>query len=380
MPNFKFLIVTTVPQSLGFFSNQISILKKNFDVELVSSPGVELDEICNKESVVGHSVFMKRDISILSDFISLLKLLRLFHGIKPKVVHGNTPKGGFLSMLASYILRIPNRIYYLHGLRYQGEEGLKRIVLMFMEKISCFCATDLISVSFGVKETLIKDKITSKNITVIGNGSINGINSDFFDPNNTQIPDLRKEYEIKDSDFVFGYIGRIVKDKGINELILAFKEINITYSGCKLLLIGRFDDNHDPISDESKSEISKNKNIVLAGFQSDVRPFLKIMDVFIFPSYREGFGLSLLEAAAMNVPSIASDISGCNEIISNDFNGILIEPKSTISLVNAMSLLIGDKQKLKSLSLNTRQFVLSKYEQHFVWEKTLAHYKSICYK
>lgn len=373
----KFLIVTTVPGSLHFFKGQIGVLKKGFDVELVSSPSKKLDYYCNLEDVVGHGVKMAREISPVNDIKSLINLVKLFKKIKPEVVHGNTPKGALLSMIAAKISKVPHRIYCVHGLRYQGEgEGFKRKVLMAIERLTCRMATDIFSVSYGVKDILKEDKICSKKINLIWNGSINGIDIDFFNPNIVDDVALRNEFKLNSDHFVFGYVGRIVKDKGINELVEAFVEINKENKNTRLLLVGSFED-LDPILSKTENEIKTNKNIIYVGFQKDIRPYLKIMNLFVFPSYREGFGISLMEAAAMNVPAISTDIIGCNEIIDDGYNGRLITPRSMEALKIAMKDLVLNRDKIDQMSNVSRQYVISRYEQKKLWKKALDAYTNI---
>lgn len=371
----RFLIVTTVPSSLFFFSGQIQILQREFDVELVSSPGKSLNEISETEKVKAHEINMKREIALFSDALSCLKLIMLFLKRKPKIVHGNTPKGGLLSMFAARIAFVPKRIYCVHGLRYEGDTGLKRKILILMEKMSCNLATHVFAVSYGVKETLKKDGIYKKDVHVIWNGSINGINAEHF--SSDKVDDIKHIHGIRETDFVFGFVGRIVKDKGINELIEAFYAINNTHSHTKLLLVGGFEDSLDPISDFSKEQIENNPHIIYVGLQKDVRPFLKAMDVFTFPSYREGFGISIMEAASMGVPAISSNISGCNEIINDGVNGKLIPPKSATHLKEAMELFINNPILKENMSAVTRDMIIDKYEQKKLWEKISVTYTNL---
>jgi glycosyltransferase involved in cell wall biosynthesis len=369
----KLLIVTTVPLSLNFFKGQIQVLKKLFNVELVSTSGKLLNDISVAENVKSHSVSMKREISVFNDILSLLGLIRLFFNEKPKVVHGNTPKAGLLSMAAAWVNNVPIRIYYVHGLRYQGTIGLKKKILVLMECLSCYFSTDIYAVSFGIKGLLKSDRITKKAINVIGNGSVNGIDVDFFSRHQPDVINLKEEYQINKSNFVFGFVGRLTKDKGIYELVKAFVKVNKIHSNSRLLLVGEFEIG-DPVLEETKIEIKTNKNIIHVGFQNDVRAFLIMMNVFVFPSYREGFGVSLMEAAAMGVPSLSSNITGCEEIIKDGYNGILIPSKSVSELYNAMEKIISDEDLLIKLSLVSREFVISKYEQKKVWKNTLNSY------
>lgn len=373
----KLNIITTIPLSLIFFKGQVQVLKSKFEVEVISSSGLQLEEFCKSERIQGHVVEMKREISFWNDFMSLIRLFRLLRNTKPEVIHGSTPKAGLLSMIAGWMNKIPVRIYYIHGLRYQGTKGFKRTLLMFMEKISCYFATDVYAVSHGVKLMLLEDSITQGNVTIIGNGSANGIDVAHFSSQNPTIPDLKSKYNIVETDFVFGFVGRLVRDKGIHELVEAFVKINLSQQNTKLVLVGDFEDALDPLENDIKEIIQSHPNIIFAGFQSDIRPFLKMMNVFVFPSYREGFGVSLMEAAAMDVPVIASDIIGCNEIIKDGFNGILVPAKSLIHLENAMKLVLGNPVIINEMALVSRQYVIDKYERNKLWDEILKSYSEL---
>ncbi|MFD1162238.1 glycosyltransferase family 4 protein [Hwangdonia seohaensis] len=374
----KFLLVSTVSTTLNFFGGQINFLNKTFDVELVSSPDDMLYGIGEREGVNVHPVKMVREISLFKDLKSLFQLIVLFKKLKPHVVHGNTPKGGLLSMTASWVARVPHRIYYVHGLRYEGDTGLKRKILKNIERISCYLATDIISVSHGVKENMAKDNITNKTPHIIGNGSANGINPNEFSRENIEHDDLRKKYSISETDLLFGYVGRLVGDKGINELISVFSALNQTHKHIKILLVGWYEDLLDPLEDHIKQEIINNENIIAVGGQNDVRPFLNIMDVFVFPSYREGFGVSIMEAAAMDLPIICSNISGCNEIVLDGHNGKLVTPKSLTELTNTMEHFINNPDTITKMKAVTRSYVLEKYKQETVWKEALKTYSNIC--
>lgn len=372
----KFLIVTTVPQSLRFFRGQIQVLKNEFDIELVSTPNKLLKDISKEQKVKVHGVSMHREISVFNDMLSLFKLIRLFFKEKPKVVHGNTPKAGLLSMLAAWASNVSVRIYYIHGLRYHGASGFKRKLLVKMEQLSCYFATDVFAVSNGVKTILFEDGITKKNVKLIWNGSVNGINGGYFSREKHNISSLKEEYGFKQSDIIFGFVGRLVRDKGIHELVYSFLKVNASYPESKLLLVGTFEDG-DPIDVLIKEEIIHNKNIISVGFQKDVRPFYAIMNIFVFPSYREGFGISLMEAAAMGVSAISTDITGCNEIIKHNYNGLLIPPKSEKDLTEKMTEVVKNTFALKAMSKLARPYVLEKYDQQVLWDKTLVSYMKI---
>lgn len=373
----KLLILTTIPLSLIFFRGQVRFLKSHFNIELVSSPGEYLETIAKEEGVKSHAIEIQREISIFKDFKSLILLWFFFLKNKPQLIHGSTPKAGLLAMIAGFFARVPVRMYYVHGLRYQGTVGFKRKMLIKFESLSCLFATHIFAVSQGVQKAMIKDSVTEKPIQIIFNGSVNGIDTVFFSPTNPSIPDLKTKFGINKNDFVYGFVGRIVRDKGIEELVNSFLDINKNYPNTKLLLIGGFEDKLDPIGNTLKEEIFTNKNIIFAGFQKDVRPFLKMMDVFVFPSYREGFGVSIMEAAAMNVPSIASDIIGCNEIIKSGYNGLLVPPKSKKELLIAMAFVLKNPDIISQMKCVCRQHVIDSYDQAKVWDATLKSYLNI---
>jgi len=371
-----FLIITTVPQSLNFYQGQVQVLKTKYHIEVASSPGQRLDTFGELEEVPINPVPMKREISIFSDLLSLYRLFKLIKKIKPKVVHASTPKAGFLGMLAAYLNRTPVRIYFVLGLRYEGTSGFKRKFLMWMESLSCKLSTHVFAVSKGTKKTLLEQKITNKEVQIIWNGSINGINTSQFNLEATPCANIDKNL-IPEGSFVFGYVGRLVGDKGTNELIDAFTQMHQSHPEIRLLLIGDFEDIQDPVSDRTRSLIKNHPAIVYAGYQSNVKPFFKLMDVFVFPSYREGFGMVVMEAAAMEKPVICSDITGCNEIIIDGHTGVLIPPRSTDMLLLAMSSLRTRPELLEKLSSNARASVIQRYEQQTLWKHSLEAYAKI---
>ena len=373
----KFFIITTVPQSLFFFSGQIKILMSKFDVEVVSSSGELLTEFSTTEDINCHIVDMERDISILKDLKSLYKMVQLFLKAKPNFIHGNTPKAGLISMTAGWICRVPNRIYYVHGLRYQGVTGLKKNLLMMMERVACLLSTHVFAVSQGVKNTLSIDNITRKPVKLIGFGSINGVDTEFFDKKNPAIQSINTTNMIAKSDFVFGFVGRLVSDKGINELVKAFLVVNSLYKNTKLILVGPYEPELSSLDVPTLAAIDENPNIIRYEAQKDVRPFYKLMDAFVFPSYREGFGVSLIEALAMELPVICSDIMGCNEIIINNETGILIPKCSANHLAEAMISLKTDERKRLLLASKGRREVVRKYHRANVWKNTMSTYRSL---
>ncbi|MEJ2899308.1 glycosyltransferase family 4 protein [Acinetobacter sp. NS-4] len=367
----KFFLITTVPISLIFFKDQIAQLNKDFDVTLISSPGKELESTAELEGVKYQPLTMKRDISIKNDIISLLKFLYLFAREQPNVIHCNTPKASLLGLLAGFITRVPVRIYYVHGLRYEGALGKKKKFLILLEKISCLCATHIIAVSYGIKQKL-KNELTDKKVSVIHHGSANGMPVEKFLTENYDDSAIRESYGITKQDFVFGFVGRLVADKGINELVYAFNMLE--QENVKLVLVGGYEHELDPLSQETLDIIRTNPNILELGFQNDVKKFLAIMDLFVSPSYREGFGLSVLEANLMKVPVLVTSITGYSEIIQEGKNGFFVNPKDTLALFSKMEQFSKSRVSLFAMKQQCYDEVATKYNHKEVLEKALDYY------
>ncbi len=370
------VFLTTIPISLNFFKGQISELQKHFDITLISSEEKMLKFIAEREGTKWKKVVMKRDISIFFDIVSFFNLLFTLTAINPKIIHCNTPKASFLGLIAGYITRVPVRVYYVHGLRYEGALGLKRIVLELIEQISCFCATHILAVSYGVKEE-VRKKLTSKPVIVIHNGSPNGINITEFQSYNIDKDRLKAEIGINEADFVYGFVGRLVGDKGIDDLIEVFRNICSLQTNVKLLLVGPFEDKLNPVHQKTKSEIENNPNILHVGFQSEVKKFLSILDVFVSPSRREGFGLSLLEANCMGVPVIASRIKGYSEIVKDGINGYLIPVGNKEELSSSMLYVLQNRERLGKMRRDCIRLAEEKYNQSDVISEAVYFYRKI---
>lgn len=376
----KFYITTTIPASLNFFKDNLAFLNNYFSVKAISSEKNKLEDIAKREKVESFYIPMRREISLLKDIVALFKFIWLFTKEKPDIVHGNTPKAALLSMFAAKITSVKVKIYMCHGLRYQGASGFKRKILMRMEKLTCSSADTVICVSKGVRNTLINDGLcNSDKANVIHHGSASGINLDYFKIDNGENTRqrIRKELNIQKDDFVFIFVGRIVGDKGINELTEAFSILAKNKKHIHLILVGTEEKDLDPISSVSKTIIDTNIRIHAVGRKSDIRSYLIASDCFVLPSYREGFGMVLIEAGAMELPCITTDITGCNEIIEEGTNGIIIPPKDVIALKNAMLEMIENKELYNHLKSNAREMITSRYEQRVVWEALLEEYKRL---
>lgn len=374
----KIIRTSTVPSSLNTFCKGLlkELIDDGYDVVAVSSPGAALDEVRQREGVKTYAVAMERRFSPLKDMKSLWGLIKVFKKERPDMVHSITPKAGLLSMLAAWICRVPVRLHTFTGLVFPTSSGIKRKILIATDKLTCACATHIIPEGDGVKSDLQKFKITNKPLKVLGYGNIKGIDLEKFNPN---LPDIKKvATKIRKPDvFTFLFIGRLVKDKGIHELISAFRELQKNNSNVRLLLVGRFESNIDPLNDNTIFEIQHNPAIEAVGEQKDVRPWLLAADCFVFPSYREGFPNVVIEAGAMGLPSIVTDINGSREIIIDGKNGLVIPPQDPESLRKAMELVINDNCLVDRLKAECRALIASRYEQGFVRQCLKDYYKNI---
>ena len=371
--NPKLLRITTVPVSLQILlRGQHRFMSQYFEVIGISSSGKVLENVGFNEGIRTIPVEMTRSISPLRDIISLWKLCHILLKEKPQIVHTHTPKAGTIGMLAAWLCGVPVRMHTVAGLPLMEAFGLKRKLLDLVEKITYSCATKVYPNSIGLKDVILQNNYCpASKIQVISNGSSNGIDTNYFSPQQilqATRATLKEDYKIAENDLVFVFVGRLVADKGINELVKAFNRVSQKHSNARLLLVGNRESDLDPLNEETEQLLQNHKGIVQTGYQSDVRPFLSIADVLTFPSYREGFPNVVMQAGAMGLPSIVTNINGCNEIIQDNVNGIIIPPKDAPALEDAMLELLENEEKRKRLAKNARPLIVERYEQQKVWE------------
>lgn len=363
----KIIRATTVPQSLdGFCKGMLQELSEKYEVIGLSSPGEALESVREREGVRTIAVPMERHISLWRDLKSLMAMIRVFRKERPDMVHSMTPKAGLICMIAGWLTRVPVRIHTFTGLVWPTSTGLKRKVLMLTDKITCVCASHIIPEGEGVKSDLISGGITKKPLKVLGYGNVMGVDLKRF----SRRPEIEKlAKDLRDSElFTFVFVGRIVKDKGINELCEAFKRLHKEYTDTRLWLIGPYEDSLDPISPESRSIIDGGNGIYALGKKmgDELLAYYAAADCFVMPSYREGFPNTVLEAGAMGLPSIVTDINGSREIIKEGENGMIVPPQNTELLFNAMRLMIQSPIDRTRMAGNARKMIADRFEQGFV--------------
>lgn len=377
----KYFRVTTIPLSINvLLKGQLNFLNQHFDVTAVSSEGAALDEIREREKVRTIAVNMEREISPLKDVVSFFRLWLLLLKERPAILTANTPKGSLLSLIAAKLAGVKHRIYIVTGLRFESEKGKKKKLLIYMEKLACAAATKVIPEGEGVKKTLQHYRITKKPLSVVGNGNINGVDLDYYNPDlmsSLITSPVVAQYGILPGDKVFCFVGRIVKEKGVEEMVKAFIELHKTYPAIKLLIVGPVETGGEGISEEIVQQIAQHPAIFTTGFQRDIRPYLAVSSVLLLPSYREGFPNVVLQAGAMGLPSIVTDISGCNEIITPGYNGWLVPKETVAPLYTAMQQVVTEPEAVARMASVARKLIAEKFDQRYVWAEYLKMYQSL---
>ena len=372
----KIIRTSTVATSLNTFCRgTLRDLSRLYDVVAVSTPDHELQELAEREGIRVIGVPMSRPIAPLRDLVSLWRLIRVFRRERPTMVHSITPKAGLLSMIAAWICRVPVRLHTFTGLVFPTATGLKKRILILTDRITCACATHIVPEGEGVKADLINYNITRKPLQVLGYGNIRGIDLNHY----RRSPEVMEKALTlrKPNRFTFVFIGRVVRDKGIDELVEAFTLLHSEHPQTRLILVGRAEDNLDPVPPHTRRTIASHPTIEAVGNQSDVRPWLAASDALVFPSYREGFPNVVIEAGALDLPSIVTDINGSREIIVHGQNGIIVPPRNAQALLQAMTQFVQNAQTTQAMALKARQMNTSRFEKSFVQKCLFDYYNQI---
>lgn len=377
---FKLIRITTIPLSLEkLLEGQLTYMNRHFQVTAIAADKERLENYGRDNGLETFHVEMTREITPGKDLKALLELYRFFKREKPAIVHTHTPKAGIVGMMAAKMAGVPVRLHTVAGLPLMETTGTKRKILEQVERLTYSLATKVYPNSNGLKKIILEQNFSEyEKLMVLGEGSSNGIDTRYFDPGKfttEQKNEIRRSLDIPLNDLVYIFVGRLVKDKGINELVQAFKILASENQSISLLLVGPFEQDLDPISRENFEVIISHPKIFTTGYQVDVRPYFAISDVLVFPSYREGFPNVVMQAGAMGLPSIVTDINGCNEIIRQKENGLIIPVKDEVALLTAMKKLATNSELRNKLVANSRPVITEKYERHTFWELLLEEYR-----
>jgi len=374
----KVFHMVTISRSISLMKGQFDHLtKKGFDMGIVSSPGKELSDIKSLNKI---EVLMEREISIIKDIKSLAQLIRLFRIEKPYILNTGTPKAGLLGALASYITRVPNRVYTIRGLRLETTTGWKRKILWFSEKVTCTLSSKVICISPSLRDRAIELRLVDKSKTVIfANGSSNGINvNNYPSPihHKEKTLKLKKGLKIKETSFVLGFVGRLTKDKGVHELIEAFIGLERENVDVKLIILGNYTSG-DPISDSIKEEIETNDNIIYLGFVDDPTPYYYLFDLLIFPTYREGFGNVSIQSQAAGTPVITTNATGAVDTVVDGVTGFIIPIGRSNEIIEKVIYLKMNESERIRMGKEARSRALKDYKSEVIWNEMSDFYKSL---
>jgi glycosyltransferase involved in cell wall biosynthesis len=364
--NISFVLPYYIGDQFDYFS------AKGIKFHVACQPSAHFLEYSIEKNFIPYQVNILRQINVFEDLKAIYLLVKYIKKEGIDIVVGHTPKGGLIGMLAAYIAGINKRIYFRHGIMFETSRGAKQFILKTIERFTGFLATKVVCVSQSVIDFSNNKKLSApyKNL-LLNKGTCNGIdglnkfNRGAIDA--TLLSNLRKRYNISSKDRVVGFVGRLVNDKGINELILAWKELLKGDSNLKLLLIGPFE-LRDTIPEITKSYILNTPTIIHTGLIEDIAPYYALMNIFILPSYREGFPTSVLEASAMGVPVLTTKVTGCRDSIIENETGIFIDLNPT-DIVKKLKIYIDNPALASKYGQNGRDFVLKNFAQHKIWEE-----------
>ena len=374
------LFAVTVPVSWNFYRGMLRYLANaGLSVTMVSAPGKSLDEIGTAESAASVGVPMEREISPLRDLASLGRLYRVMKAARPQIVDASTPKAGLLGMLAAMLAGVPCRIYTVRGLRMETATGLKRLVLLGTERVACWCAHRVLPVSESLRQRVIELKLVNPEKTYsLGTGDCS-VDLDRFTPrlrNSEQVSRLRQDLGLTGNERVVGFVGRFVKDKGIGELVDAFRELSASDSGLRLLLVGDFEDG-DPVAPQVRRYLETTPTVLRTGFVDDTAPYYALMDVLVLPTYREGFPCVPLEAQASEIPVITTNATGAVDSVQDGVTGLIVPPKDARALADAIHTLLRNPDIRAEMGRAGREWISRHFRPELIWKAHAEMYREM---
>jgi len=370
----KICFITTIPATLeSFFLDLAEYIHNHtdWDISFICSENEEFAKSL-PEYIHYYPVHMERGISF-SGIKAIFEMKRIFEREKFDIIQYSTPNAAFFASIAARIVKAPIRNYHLMGFRFLGSNGPMKLFLKTIEKIACKLSTHIECVSESNRKIGIENKLFDNDkAVVVWNGSTGGVNVSKFDYSKRQLyrDEIRKKYDISENEFVFGFVGRVVADKGVNEILEAFSRID----NAKLFMIGRAE-NIESVNETLYKESLNNKNIIYTGNVDGVEQYFSAIDVLLLPSYREGFGNVVIEAGAMGTPAIISNIPGPTDAIVPDLTAKVVEVKNAESLYEAMIFMMNTDYKL--MGINAKDFVVNSFESNKLNERIVMRKKEL---
>lgn len=344
--------------------------KNGFNVIMVSSEGKEWPDLIANEKCQHRIVHMTRKITPFADLVSLWNLYRLFKKERPDIVHSHTPKAGLLAMLAAKLAGVKIRIHTVAGLRFMTANGFKRKLLVFMEKLTASSAQHVWPNSLSLQQYIINNKLADpKKLQIIGKGSSNGIDLNRYSAHKLDpaiLESVKKQINYDPSLKYILNMGRIVKDKGINEVMQVFKQIHEEYPDTRLVVLGSFEDDLDPISEEARKILTTHPAIIHIEWSDQVEYFQHLADLLVHASYREGFPNTLLQAGAMNCPIVCSAIEGSVDIVTDKETGLLFEVANASDLLEKWRYAMSHPEEMENYAVSLRHKIEEQFSQEYL--------------
>lgn len=371
--NISFVIPYFLGKQMNWFSD------KGHKEYIICSPSDELDEFSKRYFFDYKAIDVLRKISVLKDIKAVFATYSYIKEINADVVTGHTPKGGLIAMIAAWGAKVPVRIYLRHGLVYETSSGLKRKLLVIIDRLASRLATKIVCVSPSVAKRSLEDGLNPvKKQVVLANGTCNGIDIERFYKKAIdleRLQALKEELSINDGDFVLGFAGRLVRDKGIIELVRAYQEIRKYHQNVRLLLVGMLEI-RDALPEDVVYTIKEDMSIISTGYvgYDSIEQYYALMDVFVLPSYREGFPTSVLEASSMEIPVITTKVTGCCDSIIDGETGIFVGHDAK-ELEKAILRFYNDSTLREMMGKNGRKMVVEKFRQELVWKEIVKLYQ-----
>lgn len=346
-----------------------------YRVTVVSAPGELLEQTARAAGVEARAIRMQRGISLGADFLSLCKMIGLLWRLRPELVEFSTPKAGLLGMVAAWLCRVPHRVYLLRGLRLEVSRGFKRRVLLAAERLAASCAQVVVCNSESLRcEALVWRLAAPRKLHVLGSGSSNGVDPEIYFP---WVSPVRALLGIPEEALVIGFTGRLTRDKGIPELAEAFTRILDAEPRAYLLLVGWFDASEDALPDGLQRYLEHHERIRVTGLVTETAPYYRAMDLFVLPSWREGFPNAVLEAAATALPVVTTESTGARDSVVPEVTGLLIPPGYPEAIAEASLELLGDAERRQKMGRAARGWVLKHYLCQEVLGRTVTFYQSL---
>jgi glycosyltransferase involved in cell wall biosynthesis len=343
-----------------------------FRVSVLSGPGTILDDAIRGEGITAYELEIQRGVSILNDLAALISISRLIRRLRPDIVEFSTPKIGLLGCVASWICRVPVRIYFLRGLRLETSSGLKRWILGNTERIAAACSHLVLCNSDSLRKRAVELSIApASKLAMLGSGSTNGVDVHRFSPGATQV---RRQFGIPAGASVIGFVGRLTADKGLPELLEAFAGISRSWPDAYLLLVGWFDASEDALQRNLRERIESHPQVVFTGYVVDTAPFYRAMDILVLPTWREGFPNAALEAAATGIPVVSTFSTGACDAVVPEVTGLLVPPGYPESICEACLTLLGNEERSKLMGAAAREWVKNNFAEERVLNLTTTLY------